>query len=58
MDVYAELEKNGFALLPEAVGASCLERLQAILDVQIRTDSVGSLAQSNSGQVYAARNLL
>lgn len=58
MDVFTELEKNGFALLPEALAASCIERLQAILDVQIRTDSVGSLAQSDSGQIYAARNLL
>lgn len=58
MHVYAELEKNGFSLLPEVLGASYIERLQAILDLQIRTDSVGSLAQSNSGQVYAARNLL
>jgi hypothetical protein len=35
-----------------------IARLRSILDQQLQTDSASNLAQSHSGQVYAARNLL
>ncbi|MDP1560754.1 MAG: phytanoyl-CoA dioxygenase family protein [Pirellulaceae bacterium] len=58
MDVYTELEDYGYAMLSEAFDGGCIKRMQTILDRQIRTDSEGTLAQSESGQVYAARNIL
>ncbi len=58
MTLATQFAANGFVTLPEPLEQGLIANLRTVLEQQFQVDSPGSLAHSQHGHVYAARNVL
>jgi len=58
MTLASRFAADGFAILTQSIEPAWIAKLRTILEQHFRADAAGSVAQSQHGRVYAARNVL